>query len=288
MQSTRLSPFIRTWRSTSLMMFLVFISMFSIAFVSHGLLGKLFLWRWLTIVGITLGFELFMNFIYRIWTLFDGSALITSTILAFFLPLSLSWIALLQIIFLTIFVAKWMLGGLGFNYVNPSMFGLFYAMMVWPYYFEYYWLDPSFLVSVIGTIVLNHTTLFLIALSGFILMLMKIISRAVFFSFTLSFIFFFFMMFANFKLDVAFSYIMLNSWIVLFMAVFIVTNPSNLPGSFIGKITYGFLVGFLMVYFLVYFKEKAFLSIPLSVLVANILSPAINYFTIRFGLLGAW
>jgi Na+-translocating ferredoxin:NAD+ oxidoreductase subunit D len=257
------APFIHAWHRTWLQMLLVWMLLClqmvvrpeSFDFVIAAAL-----------VGCCLAFELVMNVLYRKWGILDGSALVSATILALVIPhplLSLS--SIVAIGFFSMVLGKWLLGGLGKNYINPAMFGLFYFMitlMHTPVFFP----NSSALSFVLLLISLG--LLAVLGLSNFSVSLGYIVG----------YVLILFVTSGNLDVNLTYNLLMQRS-IWLFVAVFVATNPTGLPMSVLGKSIYGLLMGGVSVG-LFFHSQVEDLAFPMAVLLANLFGVIIDRYTL--------
>ena len=75
-------------------------------------------------------------------TALDGSAVITGILLAFNLPATMPWWAVVISSAVAILLAKQLFGGLGKNIFNPALAGRIFAMHTWPNYMTTGWIPP--------------------------------------------------------------------------------------------------------------------------------------------------
>ncbi|NIZ46389.1 RnfABCDGE type electron transport complex subunit D [Entomospira nematocerorum] len=289
-QTLSIAPYIRTWRRTWLLMFIVALTLMPHVISSYLIHGGLVFHHLLVFVAFSLGWELLMNAFYRKWTLLDGSALLTGVILAFITPLNVDLVIISQLTFFAIIVAKWMLGGLGLNYINPAMFALLIGLLVWPLQIEplragdmSVWsgivFTPEQSINELAGYQLwslgAYSSIIILA-SLLILGLTGILRWEVTISYLISYgIFSYFFLGFDYWYE---SVIGVVTPMNLLIAVYIINNPSCLPSTFIGGIIKGIAVALLLG---ILQKQGGYtlLLVPIAVLLGDILVPIIDRYT---------
>lgn len=116
------SPHYRSHRNTRSVMFDVILALLPILIMAVIMYG----WRALTLTVVSVGsctvFESAFNLIRKkknsVW---DLSAVVTGMILAFMLPVSVSYLTVMAGAFFAIVIVKMLFGGIGKNFLNPAL-----------------------------------------------------------------------------------------------------------------------------------------------------------------------
>ncbi len=85
-----------------------------------------------TAVAVSLLTEGVFNLLYRRFTLFDGSALLTGLLLGYSLPPGVPFYIPAAGAVFALAVVKWTFGGLGGNWMNPALAGRVFVFFSWP------------------------------------------------------------------------------------------------------------------------------------------------------------
>jgi Na+-translocating ferredoxin:NAD+ oxidoreductase subunit D len=284
MSRIQFAPLVRSWQHTQLMMLLTFVAllpMFLFSIVRTGGLYGQMMPNFIGMIGFSALWELVMNGLYRRWTILDGSILVSAMIVGLCLPPSMPWMALAQISFFMVVVAKWALGGLGFGYLNPAMLGYLFALLAWPELTHpLAYLQPNSLAHgafwQVGGLQYGVNGLdYLPLLLGFIILAGARISD---WRVTLACLVGYgwisvLLLEMNGPWWQVFS--LRDNLAIFFVAIYVAPNPGNLPTR--ARMAYGMLMGILIV--ILQARGLAAASVPLGVLLANICAPVLSYYS---------
>ncbi|NIZ41180.1 RnfABCDGE type electron transport complex subunit D [Entomospira entomophila] len=290
-QKLSIAPYIRTWRRTWLIMMIVAFTLLPHVILAYFNHGSMVVQHIGLMIAGTIGWELMMNALYRRWTLLDGSAILTGLILALITPLNLDLMIMIQITFFAIIIAKWMFGGLGFNYMNPAMFALLIGLLSWPLQID---LLQDNSVTIWSGLTLASDMYQLDELAGYqlwslgfyssmimigafvILVSTGMISWETTLSYLVSY-----GLFSYLFLGLTHWYeslFMMLTPMNLLIGVYLINNPSSLPSTFTGRIIKSMIVALL----LGIFQQKSgylIVLIPIAILLGDLLVPMIDRYT---------
>ena len=295
------SPHLRTTRNVKMIMLDVIISLIPAIIASAVIFGV----RSLLIIGVTVLSCVIAEYISRKVmkrenSIGDLSAVVTGILLAFNLPVSINPLIAVLGSIVAIVIVKQMFGGIGQNFVNPALAGRIVLMVSFPTFMTtfskpMYYLSqnadaittatplalikgssmemlPSYIDMFLGMRAgcLGETCSIALILGGIYLVIRKVIKPAIPLSFTITV----FILSWLLGVDPIFSVL---SGGVLLGAIFMATDYTTSPLTFIGKIIFGIGCGGVTVLIRQYDVLPE--GVSYSIVLMNILVPYIEKLT---------
>jgi electron transport complex protein RnfD len=220
-------------------------------------------------------------------TIIDGSSIVVAMIVSYSLPSDIP----IQVIIVANFIAmatKHVYGGLGMNMFNPAMVGFASVLMAFPNEMSSWsWSlapanDAISHATPLGTHKMNDLSYlslsisqFLILIGGTILVLYKIIKITIPLFVLLSFAFVVSINSYVMDLDIMDELIFhLLSGSILFGAIFVATDPVEMPHKFQGQIAYAIIIGTLIATIRLFSSYAE--GVAFAVLLGNFTTPLID------------
>lgn len=143
MWTVSVSPHIRSGESVEKIMWTVVACLLPLLLLSIFIFGIQTLIITLVSVGSCVAAEaISQKLLHRPVTIRDGSAVITGLLLAYIIPPGVPyWLPILGAV-MSIYVAKHLLGGIGFNIFNPALIGRAFLVATFPVAMTSAWLPP--------------------------------------------------------------------------------------------------------------------------------------------------
>ena len=288
-------PHIRDRRSTSLIMYIVALTLLPAAAVGVWVNGLKALWVILASVIAAVGTEFFYDKLMgKPDTWRDGSALVTGLMLAMTLSADTPLFAPILGAIFAILVVKCAFGGLGKNFVNPALAGRCFLLISFPNAMTAYSVDGVTRATPIAQLaagkIVNISQMFLgtaggvisscvlaLLIGGLVLWVLDIIHGQICFSVLAGFVVFL-GLFGGKGFDPRFLAAHLCGGGVILAAFYMATDYVTSPVSRLGQTVYGLLIGVLGAMFRVF--GTAADSFSYSVIIANLFVPLIDTFII--------
>ncbi|TFG84163.1 MAG: electron transporter RnfD [Spirochaetales bacterium] len=143
------APHLHDWRSTSKVVWICSLVLLPVVVWSIALYRWAAITVWLSSVASALLTQLVVDGLFKRFTLRDGTALLTGLLVASAMPPAISPFIPAAASAFAILVVKTLFGGLGGNWMNPSLAGIAFAYANWPVAMREYVL-PTVLAGVDG------------------------------------------------------------------------------------------------------------------------------------------